>query len=250
MGYTVRYSCISHIGRVRKMNQDNFICNGIYIDQSRELGFPLNGQVSASPFALFGVFDGMGGEECGEVASYIAARESAAIKEADDPVNVLNDYCMLANRRICEFASNNGISSTGTTAAMLLFDKKRITLCNIGDSRIFRFFNGEIEQISVDHVSVAAYGTKAPLLQNLGIPEDEMLIEPYYAQGKPIAGSRFLICSDGLTDMVSVEEIREIVNSHSVEDALPVLVNTALTNGGRDNTTVILLEVEKRKNKF
>ncbi|MBQ4562698.1 MAG: serine/threonine-protein phosphatase [Clostridia bacterium] len=246
MLYTIGYSCVSHIGMIRKMNQDNFICNGVYMNvDGNGPKFPLSGEVSVKPFALFGVFDGMGGEECGEIASYIAARESARLAAGKDPVIALDDFCIHANASICEYASNNGVSSMGTTAAMLMFGKKKITLCNIGDSKIYRFANNEIEQISKDHVAISAYGTKAPLLQNLGIPEEEMRIEPYYAQGAYVEGDRYLICSDGLTDMVNVETIRDMLADKSIENAVNRLLNTALENGGRDNTTIILLEVRR-----
>ena len=71
----------------------------------------------------------------------------------------------------------------GTTAAILAFTGNGVTLCNIGDSKIFRFCDGELEQISKDHVTVAAYGVKPPLSQNLGISPTELIIDPYLAQG-------------------------------------------------------------------
>ena len=138
----------------------------------------------------------------------------------------------------------------GTTAAMLLFSKKDITLCNIGDSKVFSFSEGELEQISKDHVVISAFGTKPPLSQSLGIPPNELLIEPYLAQGRYKNGDIYLICSDGLTDMVMLDEIRGILVNYSIQEASSALVSKALENGGRDNITIILLGVKQKKNKF
>ena len=251
MRYEIFYSCISHIGHVRNINQDNFICNGLYIQNDNpESEFRFNGQVDANQSVLFGIFDGMGGEECGEMASRIAAKEAQKTSLSKKGVLVLTEYCKQANKKICEYAENNNISSMGTTVAMLLFTKREITLCNIGDSKIFRFSNGKLEQISKDHVVISAFGTKPPLLQNLGIPPEQLLIEPYLSQGGYKDGDKYLICSDGLTDMVTVNEIKELLNEDSVKNITSKLVSRALENGGKDNTTVILLEIKQRKNKF
>lgn len=251
MHYEIVYSCISHIGNVRKINQDNFICNGTYMEtEDPEIGFPINGMVSTKGLTLFGIFDGMGGEECGEIASYISAKEASTIPIKKDGVLTLTDYCKQANTKICEYAENNDVLAMGTTAAMLLCSKDKITLCNIGDSKVFRFANGELEQISKDHVVISAFGTKPPLSQNLGIPPEQLLIEPYLSQGRYKNGDKYLICSDGLTDMLSLEEIKELLDSQSVEDITENLVNKALDNGGKDNVTVILLEIKQKKSKL
>lgn len=249
MHYEIEYSCISHIGNVRKINQDNFICNGEYMETNAE---PLNHEVyktaNAKPPILFGVFDGMGGEECGEVASYIAAKKAAETKLTSKSVSLLTEYCQNANTAICEYAKENLVSSMGTTAAMLLFSRDEITLCNIGDSKVFRLSDGVITQISIDHVVVSVFGKKAPLSQNLGIPPTELIIEPYLSQGGYKQGDKYLICSDGLTDMLSTEEIRELWTNNPQKEAAKKLVDQALKNGGKDNITIILLEIKQKKN--
>ena len=134
----------------------------------------------------------------------------------------------------------------GTTAAMLVFADKEIALCNIGDSKIFRLYDGSLEQISKDHVGVSAFGVKPPLSQNLGIPPSELVIAPYFARGAYNDGDVYLICSDGLTDMVSVEEITEVLVSKPIEEAITLLLDKALANGGKDNTTIILCKIERQ----
>lgn len=250
MHYDIVYSCISHIGNVRSINQDNFICDGAYLKTDDcEIKFPINGTVCTKTSTLFGIFDGMGGEECGEIASYIAAREASTVSGKKDDVLTLTNYCKQANTKICEYAENNGVSVMGTTAAMLLCSKDVITLCNIGDSKVFRFADNGLEQISKDHVVVSAFGTKPPLSQNLGIPPDQLSIEPYLSQDGYKNGDRYLICSDGLTDMLTLEEIQCLL-SQQVEESAANLVNKALENGGKDNVSVILLEIKQRKNKL
>lgn len=251
MQYCIRYSCVSHIGNVRKINQDNFICNGCYMEQDdKPFSFPLCGALPCRDPVVFGVFDGMGGEERGEVASFIAAENAAALEIGKDAVAALSQFCKKTNIDICDYASKNEISAMGTTAAMLAFTDDGITLCNIGDSKIFRFCNGILEQISKDHISVAAFGVKPPLSQNLGIPPDELIIDPYLARGPYNDGDIYLICSDGLTDMVSLDDITEVLISEPLEEAAAKLLDKALAGGGKDNITIILCRIERQSGWF
>lgn len=215
-----------------------------------EESFPLGGKVTSKTPVLFGIFDGMGGEEHGEIASYIAAREATTLSISNNSIHVLSKYCKQTNEKICKYAKNNSISAMGTTVAMLLFSKNKITLCNIGDSKVFRFSDDSLEQISKDHVVISAFGTKPPLSQNLGIPPEQLLIDPYLSQGRYKNGDKYLICSDGLTDMLAVDEIKELLNNDSLEAATTNLISRALKNGGKDNTTIILLEIKEEKNKL
>lgn len=247
MSYSILYSCVSHIGKVRHINQDNIICDGRYIETDNNcMEFLLRGTSSSKEPVVFGIFDGMGGEERGEVASYIAAQNAATLKIGKDAVSDLSHFCDKTNADICHYADENGLSSMGTTAAMLAFTGKGVTLCNIGDSKIFRFCDGSLEQISQDHVTAAAFGVKPPLSQNLGIPPTELIIDPYFATGTYSDGDIFLLCSDGLTDMVNADEIVEILSSESIENASTALLEKALSNGGRDNTTVILCKTQRK----
>ncbi len=246
MQYKIHYSCLSHIGNVRSMNQDNFICDGHYMDMDdMPIAFPLCGTKTSKDRSVFGVFDGMGGEECGEIASYIASKTAAAIEIGKNAATDLSQFCCKANADICDYATLHEVSAMGTTAAMLAFTDKQVVLCNIGDSKIFRLCDGALEQISKDHVAVSAFGVKPPLSQNLGIPPDELVIEPYLARGAYNDGDVYLICSDGLTDMVSAAEIAEVLISKPIEEATTLLLDKALSNGGKDNITIILCKIER-----
>ncbi len=232
------------------MNQDNFICDGQYLEGSQGMGLPLCGVKLGKDHPVFGIFDGMGGEECGEIASYIAAKRAAALSVKRNAALDLAQFCEKANEDICCYAARHHISSMGTTAAVLAFTSQQITLCNIGDSKIFRFCGGELEQISRDHVAAAAFGRKPPLSQNLGIPPDELWLEPYIAKGEYSHGDVYLICSDGLTDMVCQEDIKEALNLQPLEEAGMELLNRALDNGGKDNITILLCQIKRKAGKL
>lgn len=245
MNYNIQFSCISHIGNCRSMNQDNFICDGRYMEiKNDNIQFPLNGCVYNKSPSFFGIFDGMGGEECGEIASFIAAKRASRITVGKDAIADILQYCLDVNEEICRYICDKSLSAMGTTAAMLVFTNKDIILCNIGDSKVFRFSQGKIEQISKDHVAVSAYGIKAPLSQNLGIPQEELVIEPYIARGQYNDGDTYLLCSDGLTDMVGTAEIEKILQDVVFDEISGKLLDKALANGGKDNISIIVCKIE------
>lgn len=237
---------MSHIGNCRFMNQDNFICSQKYMDSDTcDISMSLKGTVSNKEASLFGVFDGMGGEEKGEVAAFLAAKTASEISIGKHPKCDLSAYCRKANAVICQYSKEHEISSMGTTAALLLFTKADIYLCNIGDSKIFCFASNNLEQISQDHIMPSAFGVKPPLSQNLGIPEAEMLIEPYIARGMYNNNDMYLICSDGLTDMLNVNEIEQILKTTTFDQVIDTLLKQALVRGGKDNITILLCKIER-----
>ena len=249
MKYLLEYACISSVGKCRINNQDNFSCAGIYLKMDHAgTNEPLYAQIDVQTPRLFGVFDGMGGEEHGEIAAFLASKKAGSLSAFSDmPADDLIRFCKDANEEICRYAAENQIPAMGTTAAILLFDGKRFFLCNIGDSKIFRYSENGLEQLSEDHLGAAFSGQKPPLSQNLGIPEDEMIIEPYLAHGAYRDGDLYLICSDGLTDMVTTEEIAETAAGAPVEEACMALLEKALSHGGKDNVTIILCRIERRR---
>ena len=219
-------------------------------DAGGRMAYSMSGSREQNEPFIVAVFDGMGGEQCGELASLIAAKYAADFAIGQQPVEDLNRFCREANDEICRYADDNNIRSMGTTAAILAFAKKEIALCNIGDSKVFRFDGEKLDQISTDDYAVAFPGRKPPLSQNLGIPMSEMVIEPHLARGFYHDGDVYLLCSDGLTDMVDADVIREILSDPDVNKAVDRLLYTALYNGGTDNITIIVCRVEKRQRHF
>ncbi len=251
MKYRVDYCVACNIGNVRTANQDNFWCYNRYLQSiNNGLAEPLYGALFSYEQPVFAIFDGMGGEEKGEVAAYIAAdvfdKLHPMLKNDNHSFTAI---CNEINSAICTYAEENNISVMGTTGAFVLFAKKEIYICNIGDTPIFRFSNNEITKISFDHIQNQVLNGKPPLTQYLGIPESEFIIQPYLAKGSYQIGDRYLICSDGLTDMVDLEEIKKIISSSdTVNDGCKLLLETALDNGGKDNITIILCEISKTQN--
>ena len=247
MFYEIEYCCLSHIGKCRSANQDNFFCRSQFLNhENTGTDRCLRGTVSDGESAAFSVFDGMGGEEAGEMAAYLAARTMADHPLRGEPVKAFAAYCSRANGEICNYLRRNGLMSMGTTMAALQFHRRGICLCNIGDSKVLRLSKGQPHQISQDHVAVAAAGMKPPLTQNLGIPETELLLAPYIVQGRYRADDQYLICSDGLTDMVSMEEIEAQLRMEPRQNVVERLLKLALDRGGRDNITMIHLTVQRK----
>ena len=150
------------------------------------------------------------------------------------------------NQAVCSYSEENKIRSMGTTAAVLGFGKDMIYACNLGDSRIYQSYDGQFRQISVDHVLSSVKFGKAPLTQYVGIPEESMSLDPSIAVYLPNKGARYLLCSDGMTDMLSDGEIADIMAREiSVRETVEILLERALSKGGRDNVTIVLCEVRE-----
>ena len=247
---------VDQLNVANQMNDGDTLCDknqsdaGAPQNASNQINEPIHGCMDQKSPYIFAVFDGMGGEECGEKASLIAAECVSKFRSSLRSIEDLVNYCKDANNEICRYAEENDVTSMGTTAAILGFTDKEILLCNIGDSKVFRFDGEMLEQISIDHYAVTSYGKKPPLSQNLGIPPTEMVIEPHLARGNYHDGDIYLICSDGLTDMVTVEEIRSILRETEFEKAIDKLLDVALEKGGRDNITIILCLVRKKKQRL
>lgn len=256
MGFTVRSAGITHHGHIRENNEDNFYFSGKYLAPGTlDIKMVMSAcQNSISPLCL-AVFDGMGGENAGELAAQTAALVFAScVEELENvikaPKDFLKDACMRMNSAVVAQAAAEHLGQTGTTASILYVWQDMAYICNVGDSAIFRCRGNEFKQITKAHTNEAFLkkqgltGRKPTLTQFIGIPEEEMVIEPYIAKGHLMAGDKFLICSDGLTDMVSLEQIAACMyRALSMEEAVEALLNMALDAGGRDNITVITCEI-------
>lgn len=250
MAYQIEYAYTSHIGKLRANNEDNFWCCGAYMDaENQGTEGVKKGKISLEGSPLFGVFDGMGGESSGEIAAYLAAEACGRYYEQNTsqlelgPEDFLTDMCHNMNHAVCDYADKNRITSMGSTAVLAGFCHEGVFVCNLGDSPIYHLRGEELLRLSTDHVVQGITFGKAPLTQFLGIPDESMLIEPSLAKAECRAGDRYLLCSDGVTDMLSGEEIREMMGKGNVEEAVEGLLELALKKGGRDNITMILCEI-------
>lgn len=253
----IRYAAYSHRGRVRQNNEDNFFVQSVYRADVGKEECRTSGRARPGAF-LAAVCDGMGGEAAGETASLLAVRALRPHVFAELPEAALEDIHE-ANRRICAFIRTNGGRRSGSTIAALYADKGMAWALNVGDSRIYRFRDGELRQLSCDHsqaqsmvnsgLLTAKQARSAPdrhvLLQYLGIFDEEMVIQPWVVPSIPLVrGDRFLLCSDGLTDMLLDEEIAKIMDREkNVSRTAMKLVQEALSSGGRDNITAVILGI-------
>jgi protein phosphatase len=249
MRFRIHAACGCSRGKVRSNNEDNFLFAGRILPVENEaLSETIELKTHTWSPKIFAVYDGMGGESHGERASYLAAktlgdRVGRAKGGNLSAEAILLDSCMAANEAICQEIESERLGRMGTTAAILHFHRHGFVSCNIGDSRIFRYHSNSLSRISVDHIS-KIYGSKHQLTQHLGIFPQEMIIEPSFSKGSLEKKDRFLICSDGLTDMVPEKEIESILGLRSgAVSTVEKLVGSALGNGGVDNITVILIDI-------
>ena len=256
MTYHINYAYTCHAGKVRQNNEDNFWCCGEILPAKNDgVEGIRTGVCLRESFPVMAVFDGMGGESQGEMAAYLACKELGKFYQSyrknlkKQPEQFLEDACMAMNEAVCRYGQENRIRAMGTTVAMITFGKKNLYICNLGDSRIYEIEAGKLKQISRDHVLGGFHYGKAPLTQFLGVPEEEMRLEPATAVFDYQDKKRYLLCSDGVTDMLSDAEIEEILGKdQQVQAAAAELLDRILEKGARDNTTMILCEVEKDTN--
>lgn len=247
----IKAACISSAGRVRSKNEDNFYFDGRCLPQDNN-GTAQALSANVSDNDLLCVFDGMGGHEAGEVASFIAASETRACvadgkSNAEPPRRMLNELTLRLNDRVflCGKLEKQGLPM-GTTEVMLKFCGDDVFVCNVGDSPAFRVRDDELTKLSVDHVEMLPHGCKHKprLMQTLGMDPEEIAIEPSIAKCAMEKGDIYLICSDGLTDMVGAEEICAVLKKYaSTKKAAEALLQAAMDNGGKDNITIILCKV-------
>ena len=208
---------------------------------------------------LFAVADGMGGARAGEVAAGIAA---AALREGRSDVDgeeSLEAIIVDANRRVWERSvADPNTSGMGTTVTVALVDltEQRVVFGHVGDSRAYRLRGGALDQITTDHSLVAElvesgvltpeeaerHPQRSAITRAVGT-ERAIDADVFATPAEP--GDLFLICSDGLTDMLSDGEIAASILGADCDPqaAAESLVTAANANGGEDNITVVLFEV-------
>jgi protein phosphatase len=238
----IDYAQRTDTGRVRPANEDSFVARA----------------------PLFAVADGMGGAQAGEVASRMAVEvlhEGLGGAGTDGTVaERLRDQVLEANHRIHERAqSDSRNAGMGTTLTAAYVDERRLVVVHVGDSRLYRLREGVLERLTRDHSLVeelvrqgrltpeeaAEHPQRSIITRALG-PESEVAVdsEVLRVQDEDL----FLVCSDGLTAMLSDERIGDVLNGpDAAEGALQAkvdaLVDAANEAGGRDNLTVIAFRV-------
>ena len=271
---TVEIHAVSHIGRVRKGNEDNYLlldiarekawtssqADGEFVIESQTFEINGNGSVMA-------VSDGMGGALAGEVASTMAV-ETVSEKLLDAPsdktltpeehdhylISRLYDATVFANYLIhTQGRTDPQFQGMGATFTGICVTPESADIIQVGDSRAYLVRKGRIYQVTKDQSLVQqlidaqqisaeeaeTHTLKNVILQALGAQNE---IYPVSARVAPCKGDVFLLCSDGLSNKMSATEMQQIVldNIDNLDKACAELVKLANANGGEDNITVIL----------
>ena len=249
--YYLESYLVSDVGKIRKKNEDNYIFHGRYNEKSED-HMECENHICITEPVLYGVFDGMGGEAFGEVASSLMAgtcqKYLPRIGHLKEDAMAL---CQAGNELVVKEEKQRGLSM-GSTASMLFFDET-VVACNVGDSPIYLYRDGVLRAIYEEQTEKKIYEEmglheilkkkkKYSLTQHIGMQEEGLQILPYLEEIEVQDQDVFLICSDGLTDMVDEAVIKETLSAIDEESARK-LINHALENGGHDNVTVILIQV-------
>ncbi len=194
----------------------------------------------------------MGGESKGEEASCLAsevfAKEAKKLEElALSGKEFMIQTCEIANEEVNKLTKEKQLGTMGTTVAALYFSQDEVVACNMGDSKVFRIRDKKMIQISEDHTDekiMSAMGVKKKpvLLQYIGVPDTEMSIEPYVSKGDIQSEDVFVICSDGVTDIVDINLLYEIISDNSSDDAVRKILAEVSKQDGSDNATVIVIK--------
>lgn len=245
-------------GKVRTKNQDNFYLNGFFRHDPSDISVQ-HMQNNAYDRALYAVADGMGGEHYGETASLIAVCDLNSVNVRVGAESVYH-YLLKCNEDICHFIEKHNGERSGTTFVGLCFRDNIFEVINIGDSRAYLLRGNAFEQISRDHTVVQqmlkigiiakselrSHRERHKLTQHLGIFPDEMLIEPYAAAGELEANDLFLLCSDGVHDMLDDDQIkRTLMSEAELEDKAAAIYSAVMEAGGKDNATVMLIRAQE-----
>src|SRR5436190_9389985 len=227
---------MTDVGRQRHTNEDNFY------DEP----------------PLFAVADGMGGAQAGEVASEMAIDQFVQERDADGPAEQqLEQIAKAANRKIWDMAqADSRHAGMGTTLTAATLDGQNVAVGHVGDSRLYRFRDGELERMTRDHSLVEEFvrqGKLTPeqaekhpqrsvITRALG-PENSVEVDTFRIPAR--SGDVFLLCSDGLSGMVGDGDLASILGAgEELEPTARKLIEAANDNGGRDNSTAVLFKLD------
>jgi len=247
----VNYSCASHIGKVRKNNED--YCKGEIID------------TDFGTIGIFALADGMGGHNKGEVASELAVEniikflKENLLQSNDIKIDYIDDIIKQAYHSVNKIIYEKSITSLefegmGTTLVTAITYKNNLYVANVGDSRCYLLNEGGLKKITIDH-SVVEELVKANIITEeeakthprrnhitRAIGTDEMVIVDIFKL-ETNKDNKILLASDGLTGFVDDNIIENIIlKDEDAKDLAQELINTANDISGRDNISVVLID--------
>ena len=231
----------TNVGMVRENNEDAFLVRSPY---------------------LFAVADGMGGYAAGEIASRACIKSLQATTHElrlgfeGDASDILREAVLRANDHVFKMAmSNEAYTGMGTTLTAVYIQKDNTAYAaHIGDSRLYLFRHETLMQVTrahtyvsqlladklISHEEAKQHPKRHLLMRALGVEEKiDFDIIPFTVE----AGDRLLLCTDGLSDMLTDMEIGELMLGQDLDQVGDALIEKALDNGGRDNVTLVLVEI-------
>ncbi|MGI3170843.1 PP2C family protein-serine/threonine phosphatase [Pseudooceanicola sp. C21-150M6] len=232
----LRYVARTHVGRVRKVNEDSVIA------------LPDQG--------IWAVSDGMGGHEGGDYASQTVTGELATIPLGLTPQETV-DALRAAIARAHDMVRAEAVqraATIGATVAALVLTEGHFAAFWAGDSRIYRLRDHMLEMLTTDHSFVAtlveagriswdeaeAHPRSNEILRAVGVGEE---LELDKVRGDLRSGDRFLLCSDGLTKYARAADLHRLADGLRIDDLADRLLEGALESGGADNISIIVVDV-------
>lgn len=255
MKYKVDF--MSHCGKIREKNEDNAYINGRY---RKDVGQPIWKYTEEfSDNVLLAVFDGVGGEAGGEIASKEAAQTMDEYNNGHF-TKVIMDYIYEVNFRL-----STGINhKMATTYAAVSIEDNLYGFSNIGDSKGYLWRDGNLLKMTKDHNTVQMlldegvltleeaknHPQRHAIYQALGMQEEDIEPEPYISEKENAQeGDILLLCTDGITDMLSETEIEQVLGDKKILKKAEIIIKKVMENGGRDNATVLVIEVRNDERK-
>lgn len=245
MTYHVSVTSLSDIGLIRQNNEDSF---KLLMDEQ-----------------FYVIADGMGGHQAGEVASKMTVERLCALfhqhcdisqKEMAQAEKLLKQLIQEVNENVFRFGRDSaGFRGMGTTLCCIYLHPEGLILGHVGDSRIYRLRKEKFELLTHDHSllqelidlgQLSEQQAETFLYPNIitRAVGTEPYVEASVTHSTLDAGDMILLCTDGLTDMLSNEEIKEILVNNSEDNIVKMLVEKAKLKGGNDNITVVLVNVK------
>lgn len=248
----------------RPDNEDNYYLDGTFLPEggedreARTAGLRSRG--------ILGVFDGMGGEQAGEFASFTAAEQLREYqnkllnsRDTEGFRRAVSAYVREVNARLRRRGGELG-ATVGAAMAVLMLRGREAMICNLGDCRIYCLRSGKLTLLTKDH-TLAAFlqrrGDLTPeeartdprrhaLMRHLGSEREGDALQPSYCRLELESGDRFLLCSDGVSGVLEETALRKLLGKGSPSAAAASLVEAAIQAGSRDNLTALCAQVQLR----
>ena len=264
----IKASVVTNKGLVRLNNEDNYFFDGEVLPELSKNKFSTDKTTFKT--CVFAIFDGMGGENAGEVAAQLAVNQllpyyekmKSEKSDVTNTIKLFQKYIEETNNYIYEKAVEDiETGGMGTTCVSLFIIDKQAICLNLGDSRAYLLRDNTLHQISEDHTEgerlikigalsraeVRKHKSRNILTRHLGVSPEEGKMEATFSEIFNLKkGDTFLLCSDGLTDMLPDETIKSILSTcFDVTDQTQMLVSKALEKGGKDNITVNIIQYDE-----